>query len=273
MRGWEIGRLRGIPLEVPPLFVLWTAFLWWSLASGFPRSHLGFPALTYKYMPVGATLLVLASILFHDVVTLSVQKALGAPMPERIVLGPFGAGWKMRGEGSTDPAVVRAELLAGFCGPATYMVLASFFIMAGLFLQRQMPNFLPTRAVFDMVAIANASLAFLNLLPGAPLDAGRILSAIVRRTTNDPARARQAARFGGITIGVWACGLGILGLATVGSMWSFWGIILGTALLEGFAVEGAPDVEGPPGAVPFRAAALPEPIPEPLPEPLPGPLP
>lgn len=238
MRGWEIGRIRGIPLELPPLFALWTVFLWWSLSTSFPRSHLGFPPESYRDMAVGATLLVVASILIHEVVVITAQKALGAPLPERVVLGPFGGGWKMSGGGSTDPAVIRAEILAAFCGPCAYMVMASVCILLGQFLQPKLPDFLPTRAVTDTVAIVNASLAVFNLLPGAPLDAGRVVSAVVRRTSGDPVRARQAARTGGIMIGLWVCALGVLGLATLGHVWFFWGVILGTALLEGFAVEG-----------------------------------
>lgn len=229
-------------MEVPPLFVLWSVFLWWSLSTTFPRAHVGFPPQAYRDLALGATFLVLASLLIHELVVASVQKALGGPMPERIVLGPFGGGWKMPPGASTDPVVIRAEMLAGFCGPATYMVLASTCIIIGLVLQPHVPNFLPTRAVTDTVAIVNASLAVINLLPGAPLDAGRVLSAVVRRATGDPVRARQAARSGGIMIGVWVCVLGILGLATLGTIWTFWGVILGTALLEGFAVEG-PDEE------------------------------
>lgn len=239
MRGWEIGRVRGIPLELPPLFVLWTVFLWWSLATGFPRSHLGFPPETYRDLAIGATLLVVASLLIHEVVAVTAQKALGAPLPERIVLGPFGGGWRMAGNGSTEPAVIRAEILAAFCGPCAYMVLASLCLMIGMYLQPRLPDFIPTRAVTDTVAIVNASLAVINLLPGAPLDAGRVVSAVVRRTTGDPVRARQAARAGGIMIGLWICVLGVLGLAYLGRVWFFWGIILGTAMLEGFAVEGS----------------------------------
>lgn len=253
MRGWEIGRLRGIPLELPPLFVLWSVFLWWSLSTTFPRSNIGFPAPVYQNLAMGTTLLVIASLLIHEVVVVVAQRALGGPMPERIVLGPFGGGWKMPPGGATDPAMIRAEILAAFCGPATYMVLASACIGIGLFLQPHVPNFLPTRAVTDTVAIVNASLAVFNLLPGAPLDAGRVLSAVVRRATGDPARARHAARSGGIMIGLWVCVLGIIGLATLGVIWSFWGIILGTAMLEGFAVEGPTD-EAPAAEGPVRAA-------------------
>lgn len=238
MRGWEIGRIRGIPLELPPLFVLWTVFLWWSLATTLPRSHLGFPLESYRNLALGATLLVVASLLIHEVVTLMAQQALGAPLPERIVLGPFGGGWKTTGGGSMDPAIIRAEILAAFCGPCAYMAMASLCIMLGLSLQGRLPDFLPTRAVTDTVAIVNASLAVFNLLPGAPLDAGRVVSAVVRRVTGNPARARRAARSGGLMIGIWVCFLGVLGLATLGQLWFFWGVILGTALLEGFAVEG-----------------------------------
>ncbi|MBM3266642.1 MAG: site-2 protease family protein [Candidatus Sericytochromatia bacterium] len=224
--------MGGIPLAVPPLFALWTVFLWWSLTWNFPRSHVGFPDVTYRYMAVGATFLVVGSILIHEVLAVAAARLLGARLPDRVVIGPCG-GWQFTDDGSTDPAAIRAEIVSAFCGPAIYMGLAMICLGLSFGLQPQIPNFLPTRAVLDMLAIVNSSLAVLNLLPGAPLDAGRVLSAILRRSTGDPERASGAARFGGTLIGLWLVGIGVAGLASFNALWSLWGVILGVAVLEG----------------------------------------
>ncbi len=243
MRGWEIGRLGGIPLAVPPLFALWTVFLWWSLTWSFPRSHVGFPEPTYRYMAFGATLLVVGSILLHDWLALGAARLVGGGLPSRMVLGPCGS-WQYRPRPSTEPAAVRAEIIAAFCGPAIYMAMATACLTVGLALQPQVPNFLPTRAVLDTLAIVNSSLAILHLLPGAPLDAGRVLSAIIRRSSGNPAQGTRVERFGGTLIGLWLCGLGIAGLAAFNTLWSLWGVILGVAILEGAMALASGDEPG-----------------------------
>ena len=235
MRGWEIGRIGGVPLEVPPNFLLWTVFLWWSLQYGFPRSHIGFPENTYRLLAIGATFLVVGAILLHEIVTLRAQKMTGGVLPRRVILGPLG-GWHRTDSASTEPAAIRAEILASFCGPAAYMAMAIGCMGTGLSLQPLLPDFLPTRAVIDTVAIACSSLAFLNLLPGAPLDGGRILAAAVRRVKGDADRGIAAARTGGLMIGAWLCALGVMALWLMGTMWAFWGIILGVAILDGVGI-------------------------------------
>jgi CBS domain-containing protein len=77
------------------------------------------------------------------------------------------------------------------------------------------------------LAAVNAALAVFNLLPGAPLDGGRVLAAILWRVRGDRAAARQAASRAGVTLGVLLAGTGFVLLLTTRTLGGLWLVLLG----------------------------------------------
>jgi hypothetical protein len=123
---------------------------------------------------------------------------------------------------SDEPRTPRADLKVALAGPATSVGCA---VVAGFAAVVVAIASGPKLAVAGLswLAVVNVTLAAFNLIPGAPLDGGRVLRAVLWRRTGDRRSAEQsAARAGRVTGGI-LVGLGALDLLAandlVGALW------------------------------------------------------
>ena len=183
-------------------------------------------------MGVVATLLFFASVVTHELAHSLVANRLGQPV-RRITLFIFGGMAHL----SREPSNATAELKIAAVGPLTSVALGAVFwlckrVATGIGLP------LLWSAAFKYLAFINVALALFNLLPGFPLDGGRILRGLLwRRSGNLRAATARAADWGaGIAFGLMGLGLvEILGGSLVGGLWLiFIGMFLRGAARAGY---------------------------------------
>jgi Zn-dependent protease/CBS domain-containing protein len=158
-------------------------------------------------------LIFFASILVHELGHSWVALRNGIPI-RNITLFVFGGVAQI----AREPRAPGAELRIAIAGPVTSFVLAGLFTGAW-YLVRDIPV-LAAPAIW--LARINFMVAAFNLIPGFPLDGGRLFRALVWRWTGSFRRASDAASFAGQLVAFGLIGLGILtvlGGNVVGGMW------------------------------------------------------
>jgi Zn-dependent protease/predicted transcriptional regulator len=153
--------------------------------SYFPETQRHFTTLQYWLMGLIAATLLFVSVLLHELAHSFVAIKQGI-LVTSIRLFIFGGLAQV----SSEPKSGRNEFLIALAGPATSMALAFFFggIYLVLFLSGTLSS---AAAVAWYLASANVILAVFNMIPGFPLDGGRILRAILWDRWNDMARATK----------------------------------------------------------------------------------
>lgn len=214
---FDLFKIAGVQIAIDYSWLVIFVLVLWSLSAGyFPEVHPGYPTSEYWIVGIVGTFLFFASIVIHELSHAIVGNSLGQPV-KRISLFIFG-GMAHLGHEPTD---ANAELKIAAAGPLTSFVLGVFFFW--------IPTLFGFRhghpmwaSVFDYLGFINIALGLFNLLPGFPLDGGRILRAAVWARTGDFRRATaRAADWGrGIAWGLIALGaLEIFAGALVGGLW------------------------------------------------------
>ena len=189
MQGIRLGRLFGIEVDIHPSWFLVLAFFAFTLASGFfPRAYPGWsPAVTWATAIV-ATLLLFASVLAHEFGHSLVARSQGIPV-RNITLFALG-GVSQLGREPDSPG---REAWMAIAGPLVSIVIGAASLGAAYVL----PGPQVVVAVLAYLGVTNLALVVFNLLPGFPLDGGRVLRALLWRISHDVVRAtRQAAVVG-----------------------------------------------------------------------------
>jgi len=155
-------------------------------------------------MGIIASLLFFISIIALALAQGAVVKSLGVPL-KSITLHVFGSVPRISDK-DTRPV---PEVLMALAGPVTSLVIAGIFLIAN-YIFAGFENF-RTAELLNWVAYFNITIAIFNVVPGFPLDLGRVLRTVIWIITNDYRKATRAA----ITTG-WIMGLLlILGGATL----------------------------------------------------------
>lgn len=185
--GIGLGRIAGIRISLDPSWFIIFALVLLALATGyFPRYYPGQETQTYWIAGLLATLLFFASVLIHELSHSLVAIRAGIQIPE-ITLFIFGGIARM----SQEPTNPRTELRIALAGPLSSFALAIIFRV----LQMVMAGLAPTLvvAVFEYLAWINLALGVFNLIPGFPLDGGRIFRAAWWWRTGSLTRATKIA--------------------------------------------------------------------------------
>lgn len=186
----RLGVIWGIPLHLDPSWLLIFVWLSWSLAASyFPNSHPGWAPWLNWLLGIITSLLFFASVLLHELGHSLVARAQGIPV-RQITLFIFGGAAEITEEPNSPAEEARLAL----AGPLVSLVLGALFMGVYLLTRQAMP---PAASVTLYLGGINLSLGLFNLIPGFPLDGGRVLRAILWRLRHDLAWAtRWAARVG-----------------------------------------------------------------------------
>lgn len=218
-------RIMGIPIGLDYSWFVIFALLTWTLAAGyFPADY---PHLTPTlYWATGAmtAILVFASVLLHELGHAAV--ALRYRISVRsITLFIFGGVAQI----DAEPPSAMAEFFIAVAGPLASLLLAAVFFGA----QPLLGAMGPLSGMASYLAYVNFSLALFNLIPGYPLDGGRVLRAIVWAATRSLRRATLFAANVGRFFGLLFIFMGVLqvlhGNASSGLWLAFIGWFLDSA--------------------------------------------
>jgi Zn-dependent protease len=221
MAGLRIGRLAGIDIIVHWSWLLIFFFLTWSLAEGLFLHD--YPSWTRAQAWVAGaitSLVVFASVLIHELSHSLTARRQGMEVSS-ITLFVFGGVSTLVDE-PKDP---RQEFTIAAVGPATSLLLAGLFAIGGLLFK----GWLGTASFY--LAFINAVLGAFNLLPGFPLDGGRVLRAAAWARDKDLLRATRVASQSGTAIAYLLMAGGALLILFSGILSGLWFILIGWFLL------------------------------------------
>jgi Zn-dependent protease/CBS domain-containing protein len=217
MRGFRVGRVFGFEIRIDSSwFILFALILWTFSYIAFPRQVPGRSTAAYFAMGLSGTLLFFISLLAHELSHSLVARIKNIPV-EGITLFLFGGMAHTRMEAETPGD----EFQIAGAGPV--MSLAIAVLLAGAWwLGGQLAWDPAVLAVLYYIAILNVILAIFNLLPGFPLDGGRLFRAVVWKLTGDVNRATRVASRGGRVLAYILIAFGLLsafGGNVLGGMW------------------------------------------------------
>jgi Zn-dependent protease/CBS domain-containing protein len=191
---WRVARIAGIEVRVDSSWVVIALLITYSM---YLRTSVLYPELSgggAVALGIGATVLFFGSVLVHELAHALVAQARGIRVQD-ITLFLFGGATRARVE-SRGPG---DEFLIALVGPLTSGLLAALFgIVAGLGRDALSA---PLAGTFGYLAWTNLLLAGFNLVPGFPLDGGRLLRAAIWKATGSLGRATRIASVSGQGVG------------------------------------------------------------------------
>ena len=189
----RLGRLFGIPIEVNISWVFVFLLFTFLLADQFDETRLRWPAAQRWGVAVCTVFLFFLSVLIHELSHSLMALGKGIPV-QGITLFIFGGVSRL----AREPQGPMAEFVIAVVGPLSSIALAG--ICGGVWFLLGRGNSV-VEVVLFMVAWANLSLGVFNLVPGYPLDGGRVLRAGVWGFTGSYHRATQVAARSGQVVG------------------------------------------------------------------------
>jgi Zn-dependent protease len=224
-----IGHVWGIPIQINPSLFIILALLTWTLAGELLPAAYPEMSDTARWLTGLLTaLLFFASILFHELAHAWVARRNDIPVLS-VTLYIFGGIAQLAGK----PKSAGAEFRVAAIGPASSVLLAGLFFG----LNQLVGDRGYLGASTEWLGNINLLLALFNLLPGYPLDGGRILESIVWGLTgkqetgvNVAGTAGQFIAYGLIAIGAWRAFQGDV----IGGIWM---ALIGFVLLNAANAE------------------------------------
>jgi len=217
---FRLFRIAGIDIGVHYTWIFIFVFISWSLAQGFfPQAYAGWDTLTYWITGIIAALMLFVSVLLHELAHSLVAKRRGIPVAS-ITLFFFGGVSNLEEE----PKKPMAEFTMAIVGPGTSLVLALVFWLLYLIPADKTG---PLAAMLSYLALINLILAVFNLLPGFPLDGGRVLRSIIWGATGNLVKATNIAGRIGQLLGWALIGVGIYFIFFVSIVSGLWMAFIG----------------------------------------------
>lgn len=213
-KGFHLGRILGVSIEIDWSWLLIFFLITWNLAFGvFPRFHPQWSLGLNLTIGILASFLFFSSVLAHELAHSVVAKARGIPV-SKITLFLFGGVANIQKE----PESAKTEFFMAIVGPLTSIILGLFFLnlggintLSGIFgnFEPSFSKLSPISTLLIWLGSINVLVALFNLIPGFPLDGGRILRAIIWAITKNFQKATFYASLAGQSIAWFFIFLGI----------------------------------------------------------------
>jgi Zn-dependent protease/CBS domain-containing protein len=224
-RGITLFRIFGFAIRADVSWLIILGLVIWSLAAGvFPGELKGRTTGTYVLMGVLGAMGLFLSIIFHELCHSLVARQFNLPI-RSITLFVFGGVSEM----TEEPQSAKAEFLMAVAGPLSSGLLAAAFLLIA-YAGRHGGWPAEVNAVLQWMGYINAVLAIFNLVPGFPLDGGRVLRSILWYTKNDLRWATRVAAMAGSGFGLGFMALGFLNLVMLNPIGGLWWIVIGIFL-------------------------------------------
>jgi Zn-dependent protease len=211
----SLGKLLGIPIQLHLSWFLIAILITWTLAAGyFPQEYPGWSATTYWIVGGVTSILFFASVLIHELGHSVLALREKVPV-KSITLFIFGGVAQI----GREPSTAGAEFRIAIAGPLSSLGLAALFGGGGALLAENATLAAP----LAYLGRINFLLAAFNMIPGFPLDGGRVLRAALwafggnfRNATKWASRAGRVVAYGFILFGV---GQILLGGGFLNGLW------------------------------------------------------
>lgn len=234
--GFRLGRILGITIRIDWSWLLIFALVVWNLSAAFLQLQPRWDAVTRWGLSILAAILFFSSVLAHELAHSLVARANNLPV-RNITLFLFGGVANI----GKEPPSAKAEFLIAIVGPLTSFLLgAGLLAMGGISLIPIIRQFggspvniitrlSPASIILLWLGSVNIILAIFNLIPGFPLDGGRVLRSILWGITRNLRKATRLASWVGqiiawmmIIIGaamILGINVGFLGTGVVSGLW------------------------------------------------------
>ena len=220
-RAWRIASIGGVAIRVDSSWAVIALLVTYSLSIRYTDPAYGLRGSTAFLLALSGAILFFCSVLVHELAHAGMARAKGIAV-SGITLFLFGGATTARVE-EKGPG---SEFLVTVVGPGASFALAAAFWA----LSRKVAT--PFAYVLDDLARTNFILAVFNLIPGFPLDGGRILRSGIWRVTGNLDRATQVAALAGQVVGigfiVWGVGQAVSGTGP----FALWLALIGWFLLQ-----------------------------------------
>ncbi|WP_324652811.1 site-2 protease family protein [Georgenia sp. H159] len=190
--GWVIGHIRDVPVVFAPSWFVMAVVLGVVFAPTIARAVPGAGTLTTVLAAASVALMLVLGVLAHELAHGMAGHAVGST-PREYVLTLWGGHTQF----ASDMRTPGASAVVSVAGPLANAVLA---LVAWFALGRT--DSALASLLWQIAAVSNAVVAVFNLLPGYPLDGGRVLEAVVWRVTGDRLAGMTAAGWGGRVVAV-----------------------------------------------------------------------
>jgi len=199
-----LGRVFGIPIYAHYSWLPVFPFYAWAIASGLlPREAPGLEVVQYWALGLLTTMLLFVSVLIHELAHATMARAEGLGTGN-ITLYMFGGLATLNGQ----PAQPSSEFKIAIVGPAASFLIGTIFYLAvDLFVYGTTHRAIGQ--VLRHLGVVNWFLAGFNILPGLPLDGGRVLRALIWRYNKNFRAATQIAIRSGLMIAITLIAAGI----------------------------------------------------------------
>ncbi len=227
----KLGRIWGIPIGLHWSLFLVFGLITWSLAVGyFPEEYPTLSTPLYWLLGLVTSVLFFGSILAHELAHAIVAIRNKVPV-KGITLFIFGGVAQLEQEARTPGAEFRIAI----AGPLSSLALAGLF--GGLWLLDQSVPYLAAPSIW--LARINLILAAFNMIPGFPLDGGRVLRAAIWYWTGRLSRATRVAAFTGQLTAFGFIGWGIFTMFSGSFFDGIWLVFIGWFLQNAAAASYA----------------------------------
>jgi len=227
-RGMRLGRVAGIEIQIDWSLAIVFVLVAANLGLGvLPQWHPGWPRITTWVVAFSAALLFFASVLAHELSHSVVGRAMGIEI-EKITLFFLGGVAHLK----EQPKTAKGEFVMAIAGPMMSLAIGIGATLAGLAMvpttgsiadiEDLMSHARPLPTLLLWLGPINIVLAVFNMLPGFPLDGGRVLRATLWWLTGDHDKATTWAGTAGKAVAYGFFAVGLISLfngATVQGIW------------------------------------------------------
>ena len=216
--GWKVGRLAGIEIAIHPSWLVIAFLITYSLAVvRFPLEFAGWSPVTYWVVAAATAALFFASVLAHELSHAILARRFGLKV-DGITLFIFGGATSI----DSDTRTPRDEALIAIAGPATSIGIGA--VLAGASLVIVQPQL---AALVGWLGFINLLLGLFNLIPGFPMDGGRVLRAVIWKLRGDRLAATRNAALVGRMFAYGLIGLGVFVALSLDIFSGLWLALIG----------------------------------------------
>ena len=222
MGSFRIGRIAGIDIRIHASWFIILGLLTWSISEVFHDINEDWATEVVWLLAAIATILFFTSVLLHELSHSLVAKRLGLPV-EHITLFIFGGVSALGGE----PTSARQEFLVAIAGPMTSFLIAVVSGLVMLVAWQLSDDQAPVTVVAFYLGLVNVMVGIFNLLPGFPLDGGRVLRATLWARSGNMLKATRWASNAGTFISFGLIALGVLSVLVGNIIGGVWFVVIG----------------------------------------------